>query len=159
MFRGALPSADVLVPKRWMIANKVAHHSYAFLVLQHFDAHTIRTKIIFRAAIGGVLPHDDVPNSVEDNRTAAHWAWRKRRINLAALVSRRAQPARVLQAIHLRMMNDAAFLHALVASCANDFAVTQKHGTYGDPALRKTVARLDDRAFQILADVIHAERD
>jgi hypothetical protein len=54
----------------------------------------------------------------------------------------------VFEAIHFRMMNHAAVLHALIVAAPDDFTIAHEHGADGDAARRQAFFRLVNRGFE-----------
>src|SRR5271165_5395381 len=109
----------------------------------------------FRPLESDVFANDDARDAVKEHCAAAHGARRKRGIQRALPVNGSPEPAGVFQAVHFRMMNDAAALHPLVVAASNDSALANQHRTDGNAALRQAFPGLGDRGLE---EGIHADQ-
>ena len=66
----------------------------------------------------------------------------------APLIDRRGPPPGIFQAIHLRMVDDTAALHAVVVSAANDPAGADQHRANRDAARAQPDPRFVYRALE-----------
>jgi len=73
-------NADILVPERRVIRNKLLHHLDAAGVLKHIDFDTPASQQLLFAHEGDVFADDHMRNTVKQDRAGAHRAGRKRRV-------------------------------------------------------------------------------
>ena len=92
-------------------------------------------EVGFGALEGFVFADDDFWDAVELDRTAAHRAGRKGRVDRATAVNGGGESAGIFEAIHLGVVDHAAILHAAVVSASDDLAVEHEHGADGNASL------------------------
>src|SRR5260221_14031118 len=112
--------ADVLIPKLGPDGDEIPHQFDAFRVLQHVHFRALRADIILGALEGDVLADDDVGDFIKNCGATAHRARRKRGVKRALLIDGGLETARIFQAIHFGMMNDASVLDTLVVAAPDD---------------------------------------
>lgn len=131
-----------------MRGNKIRHELDARGVLHDFHFDALGADEFLRALEGLVFTHNDVRDFIEQRGAAAHGAWRERGIQSASLINGRLLAARVFEAVHLGVVDDAALLDALVVAASDDFAVAHEHGTDGDAASGEALFRLVNGGLQ-----------
>ena len=90
-----------------------------------------RFLLLFGAEESDVFTDHDAGDGVKKNGAAAHGARREGCVDDATAINRGGPAAGVFEAIHFAVMNDAAFLDALVAAAPDDFTVQHKDGADG----------------------------
>src|SRR5690606_30594985 len=108
--------ADVLVPQVGIGGDERRHHLDTRRVVEHFDGDTALTEQVFGTHERPVLAHHHPRDPVEEDRPGAHRARRQGRVDGGPAVSRRRQPARVLQRVHLAMEDRRALLDTAVVT-------------------------------------------
>src|ERR1041384_2278885 len=91
-----------------------------------------------------VLPNDDTPDPIEQNRAAAHRTRRQRRVERRLAVYRRRLAAGILERVHLSVQHRAAVLYSAVVSPSDDLALRHDHRSDWDATFAETQLRLGD---------------
>src|SRR6266540_2614719 len=127
--------ADVLIPELRVLLDELAHELDALGLMQHFDADALRAHVVLRPFERDVLAYDDPGDAIQQNGATAHRAGAEGRIDRATLINRGLLAAGVSEAIHLRVVDDAPTLHALVAAAPDNVSVEDKDRADGNAAL------------------------
>lgn len=127
--------SNILVPHFRFGLDEFFHEGDALRVLSDVEIYSLRAEVVFRALEGFVFADDDLWDSVEQDRSAAHRAGREGGVNRAAVVNGGGEASGVFEAIHFGVVDDAAVLHPAVVSASDDLAVEHKHGADGNSTL------------------------
>src|SRR6185437_4393143 len=119
---------DIFIPKLRPGFDKIPHQLDAGWILQDFHFDALRANIFFRSLEGHILADNDAWNFIKQRRTTAHRTRGQRGIKYTALVNRRGEASGIFEAVHFRVANHAAVLHALVMAAPDDFAIAYEHG-------------------------------
>jgi hypothetical protein len=131
-------NTDVFVPKLRVLSDELPHEGDAFGLLPDVDVNSVLTEVFFSAPKGLIFADYDARNPIKDDGAAAHGTGREGRINRALPIDSGGPPAGILQAIHFRVKDDAAFLNAAVMPAANDLAFVNQDRTDGYAAFSKS---------------------
>ena len=133
-----LNCSDILVPEPGMRCDEFAHQLNARRVVQHFHFYTLRTQVFLRAFERDIFADDNARDFVKQRGAAAHRTGRQRRVKRATGINRGLEPARILQTIHFRVVDDTPLLDTLIVAASDDFPVTYQNRPDGDAALSQT---------------------
>src|SRR4051812_31767469 len=108
------------MPKVWMLGDELPHHREAARILSDVGADAPRSEECLFAHERQVSADDHMRDSIEEDRSGTHRAWRKSRIEHAFAVDRRRPSSGAVERIHLAVQDRTALLHTSVVAGADD---------------------------------------